>query len=85
MLVRTEPATITAWEAEIAADPNGADIVWKSQAVDGRRLKLVVDQAHGAFSGSRVSEGALEAGATHWVRVRETGQTQWSPWHAPFR
>ncbi|MHC1767434.1 MAG: hypothetical protein AB9869_24670 [Verrucomicrobiia bacterium] len=84
-LVRTEPATITAWEAEIAADPNGADIVWKSQAVDGRRLNLVVDQAHGAFSGSRVSEGALEAGTTHWVRVREAGQTHWSPWHAPFR
>ncbi len=37
-LVLTEPGATAAWEAEIAADPNGADIVWKSHSVGGQHV-----------------------------------------------
>jgi hypothetical protein len=84
-VVRTEGGTNAGWEVEVATDPNGADIIWKSHAVDVSRVDVVVDQGHGTFSGGGVGKLALEAGATHWVRVREVGQADWSFWHMPFR
>lgn len=84
-LVRTEPGAIARWEAEVAADADGADIVWKSRPVDASSATLIVDKAHGAFTGSAAGELTLKPGFTYWVRVREAAQGNWSPWHMPFR
>ncbi|MFO1499490.1 MAG: hypothetical protein U1G07_14025 [Verrucomicrobiota bacterium] len=84
-LVRSETGALTAWQAEVAADPEGGDIVWKSRPVNASSATLVVDQAHGAFIGSSAGKMALEAGVVYWVRVREEKQAGWSPWHAPFK
>jgi hypothetical protein len=84
-IVRTEPGPTAAWQAEVATDPEGAGIVWKSHVVDVSRVNLAVDQAHGVFTGTCAKKLALGAGIIHWVRVREVGQTDWSPWHMPFR
>ena len=81
---RTRPAESIPWEAEVASDPEGKDIVWKSRPVDGKTVSLTVDGSHGQFSGSMADKPALPDN-TLWVRVRETGRQDWSPWHAPFR
>ncbi len=84
-IVRTGSAETWAWEAQVATDPDGKDIVWASKPVEGSSVSLTVDGAHGAFTGSCARRQALDVGPTYWVRVREVGQTDWSPWHTPFR
>lgn len=78
------PANLT-WEAQIATDPDGKDIVWTSAVPAAAEQNLVVDNAHGKFTGSCEGKQSLDAGPTYWVQVRETGNAQWSPWHMPFR
>jgi len=91
-IVAAEPPTLTrtsleeslSWEAEVAADAEGKDIVWQSKPAAGTVASLPIDEAHGGFTGGRTGTGSLAAGATHWLRVRGVGQSDWSPWHAPF-
>jgi hypothetical protein len=51
-LRRTEPTLVSAWEAQVATDPEGKDIVWKSRPSEASSMSLTVDGAHGAFTGS---------------------------------
>lgn len=86
----TKAEAAISWEAEVATDAEGRDMVWQSKPVDGKAQTMPVDAAQGAFAGSRAGKSSLAAGAAHWVRVRwmqvrQAGQPDWSPWHAPFR
>lgn len=80
------------WEAQVAADPEGKDIVWTS-AMSTDAAALTIDAAHGTFGGSRNGQRTLEAGQTYWLRLRQTAEptassstwTEWTAWHAPFR
>lgn len=92
-ITAARPATITRtassanlpWEAQIATDPEGKDIVWTSTTAVAADQNLAVNSGHGKFTGSCEGEETLGAGPTYWVQVRETGKSQWSPWHMPFR
>lgn len=83
-IFRTAAETNMAWQVQVATDPNGRNVVWESKAADVTALSMTVDDAHGAFIGNRAAKTSLEAGSTHWVRIRQVGQASWSPWHMPF-
>jgi hypothetical protein len=84
-IYRTGSLSASAWESEVATDSEGKDIVWTSKPVEASSVSLTVDSVHNAFTGSCTGKKSLDAGATHWVRVRQAGQPEWSPWHMPFR
>ncbi len=84
-ILRTGSTDAPPWEVEVATDPNGEDVVWKSRSTGGNSVSLAVDAAHGTFQGSRTGEPSLKVGVTHWVRIRLVGEPEWSPWHTPFR
>jgi hypothetical protein len=85
VITRTAPATGSGWELELAADPEGRDVVWRSKPMADDTMSLTVDPAHGAFAGSRADKCGLAAGQDYWARIRRLGEQNWSPWHAPFR
>jgi hypothetical protein len=84
IIVRTGSTRASAWEVEIATDPNGEDVVWKSHPAEESSTSLTVDGAQGSFKGSCTGKPSLDVGVTHWVRIRQVGEPQWSPWHMPF-
>ena len=84
-LVRTASDGPAAWQAEVATDPEGKDIVWKSKPAEASSVSLTVDGADGAFTGSCAGKQALDGNQIHWLRVRKMDQAEWSPWHMPFR
>jgi len=83
------------WEAELAADADGRQVVWQSSLLAGGD-RAQVDAKTGRFVGSPAGGGRLAAGARYWCRVREkfveksaeksdVGEwSQWSPWHQCF-
>lgn len=81
----TELAQKTAWEVEVATDPEGQDIVWKSRPAEVGTASMALDAAHGVFAGSCAGKSALKQGILHWLRIRAVGDSAWSPWHMPFR
>ncbi|HWB59203.1 MAG TPA: hypothetical protein VG733_06915, partial [Chthoniobacteraceae bacterium] len=81
---RTRAGESVAWEAQVASDAGGKEIVWNSGPVAAATASVIVDVAHGQFGDKWLGKTALIPG-TYWVRVREAGQQEWSPWHAPFR
>jgi hypothetical protein len=84
-LVRTNVPLSAPWQVELAADPDGADVVWQSLPQPASETTVLIDPAHGAFAGSRSGPNTLRDGATYWVRVREGQSAPGSPWHMPFR
>jgi hypothetical protein len=71
---------------ELAADADGKQTVWKSNAIkeDGR---VQVDAASGLFLGALAGKDKLGSGATYYCRVRQRGDGEWSawsPWHQGF-
>ena len=62
--------------------------VWKSKPVAGTGLKVTVDAASGAFSGSRAAKGCLAPDKLYFCRVRQQsaggGWSEWSAWHQGF-
>ena len=89
LLRRTQADGIKEWQAQVALDPEGHDIVWTSRPASSRDLELKVDTEHGALEGSCEGKGLLPGGRLCWIRLREiTGaatQSDWTAWHAPFR
>jgi hypothetical protein len=85
VITRTPGAAGTSWEAEVAADPQGQDVVWRSKPMAPEAMNLTVDSADGDFSGSRADKTGLAVGQDYWTRIRRRGETEWAPWHAPFR
>lgn len=85
VVTRTSGAAGTGWEAEVASDPEGRDVVWRSKPMAADAMKLTVDSTGGEFSGSRAGKTGLAAGQDYWTRIRRRGESEWAPWHAPFR
>jgi hypothetical protein len=84
-IVRTASDLTVPWQAEVATDSDGKDIVWKFKPAEANSISLTVEEAHGAFTGSCAGKQALMENRSHWVRVRKTDRAEWSPWHMPFR
>ena len=87
VLVKTPyhgPGELAAWEAEVAADPDGKAVVWASKPV-GSVDRVKVDRSAGAFAGPLAGKAALAPGATYWCRARQQSKDKtwsaWSPWH----
>lgn len=80
---------VTVWEAQVAADPEGRDIVWTSRPANGTATTLTLGAIQGAFSGSCAAQKRFANGGTYWVRLRErkgaNAWSEWTSWHAPFR
>lgn len=81
------PGNQNAWQVELAADPSGDAIVWRSgEHKDPQRIRIDVDS--GVFTGRLGAGGQLSPAATYFCRIRQqsdSGQwSQWSPWHQPF-
>jgi hypothetical protein len=85
VITRTPRAAGSGWEAEVAADPDGRDVVWRSKPMASDAMTVTVDSAGGEFSGDRADKTGLAAGQDYWTRIRRRGETEWAPWHAPFR
>lgn len=85
VIERTLPAEASEWEVEIAADPDGKSPVWNSRVVPGDAGRLTVDAECGVFLGGSTGMPVPDSGRTYWVRIREAGKPDWSPWHSPFR
>jgi hypothetical protein len=82
------PGKAGSWEAEIATDYNGMDVVFKSaEAVDRESIKISRD--NGNFTGSLASGDRLVSGALYYCRVRQKSSggswSDWSRWHQPFK
>jgi len=81
------PGQPAAWEVQLAADPDGREVVWQSKP-QGKAERLKADATTGAFCGPLARQAALAAGATYFCRVRQQGPggawSDWSRWHQPF-
>ncbi|MCX5682473.1 MAG: hypothetical protein NT049_02155 [Planctomycetota bacterium] len=87
VLVKTPyhgPGEMAAWEAQVAADPDGQAVVWASKPVLAAD-RVTVDKSAGAFSGPLAGKTALAPAATYWCRARQQSKDKtwsaWSPWH----
>lgn len=67
-LIRSR-GTQGSWEVEIASDPEGKAVAWRSPPQPG--------------SAERVTADAPLAPGTYFARIRGGGA--WSPWHQPFQ
>jgi len=85
IVTRAATAGDKPWEIEVATDPDGHDIIWRSKPAPASAPDLTIDKSHGTFLGSRAGMESLTPGATHWLRIRFTNDEKWSPWHAPFK
>jgi len=90
VLVKTPyrgPGKLAAWEVQLAADPDGKQVVWKSKTLK-EEGKVKVESAAGEFAGALAGKDGLAPGATCWCRVRQQGDngtwSDWSPWHQGF-
>jgi len=76
------------WEAEVATDDQGRDMVWKSRPIESPQ-KVTIDNDNGQFVGTLAGQERLAAKTIHFVRVREQDSagrwSDWSRWHQPFR
>jgi hypothetical protein len=84
VITRTSAAAGSGWEVEVAADRDGHDVVWQSKPMAADTMNLTVDSANGEFTGSHSGKPGLAVGRDYWTRIRQRGETGWSPWHAPF-
>lgn len=86
-LIKTPLEDCEAWEVEIAADPEGKEIVWRSKELDDDRVK--VTSANGDFDGEASKRKKLPGGKTYWCRARQKAEdkawSNWSHWHQSFK
>jgi hypothetical protein len=92
-LIKTPSEGAREWEAEIAADPEGRQVVWKSKPmpVTPGAARMTANRETGTFAGdgAGAAKGEFVGGKDYTCRCRErdaAGQwSPWSPWHQPFR
>ncbi len=81
------PGEMAAWEVQLAADPDGKQVVWQSKP-QGKEERVRVDEKAGAFVGGLDGKTALAAGGSYWCRVRQQAAngawSEWSRWHQVF-
>ena len=87
VLVKTPwhgPGEMAAWEAQVAADPDGQSVAWSSKPVTAAD-RVTADKSSGTFAGVLAGKAALAPAATYWCRARQQGKDKtwsaWSPWH----
>jgi|WetSurMetagenome_2_1015567.scaffolds.fasta_scaffold41032_3 hypothetical protein len=78
------PGAMAAWEAEVASDADGKQVVWQSKP-QGKEDRVTVDAKSGSFVGALAGKTALAPGATYGCRVRQQAAggawSDWSRWH----
>jgi hypothetical protein len=85
----TGPASLQAWQLELATDPTGETPAWKSNEL-GVGSRVSVNATTGAFQGTHAKASGLDTGGIYYVRARQRTDTSsewsdWSRWHQPFR
>jgi hypothetical protein len=87
-LIKTLLPDCEDWEAEIAADEDGKEVVWKSEGL-GKKERVTVNAANGKFSGAAAKKKELPGGGTYWCRARQKAKgkdwSAWSHWHQAFK
>ncbi len=81
------PGNPGSWEAEIATDYSGTDVVFRSDE-KGNGESITVSTGNGQFTGSLASGDKLISGGVYYCRVRQKSSagswSDWSRWHQPF-
>ena len=82
------PGRLAAWEVELAADPDGESVVWRSKRLEGSE-RVTVSATTGTFTGPSAATAQLAQDALYYARVRQQSATgarsAWSRWHQEFR
>lgn len=77
------------WQAQIATDSGGNDVVWDSGERATTELKMVVDDSAGVFAGSLEGRSSLGSGSIYFAKTRQQQSggdwSEWSTWHSPFQ
>ncbi len=81
------PGNLSAWEVQVASDPEGRDMVYSSNMLDTRE-SLVINQDNGSFSGSHSGLNELSPDYSYFCRIRQKSTngewSDWSRWHQNF-
>lgn len=81
------PGDLAAWEVQIAMDPDGQRLVFKSEIL-GRKKQMTVTPLQGDFLGALREKSELSPRFTYFCRVRQKNSfgiwSDWSQWHQPF-
>lgn len=73
----------SAWQAQVAVDLTGEEVVWDSGVIEGAGDRVRVDAQYGSFTGRLAGRGELEPGKRYTVRVRQRdADGVWSAWSA---
>lgn len=87
-LIKMPSSDCAAWQAEIAADLEGRQVVWQSGSIPAGDGRLAVTSNTGTFTGSASGKTALPGGPTYFCRCRQQNPagvwSDWSGWHQPF-
>jgi hypothetical protein len=82
------PGSQQSWQLELAADPIGQHVVWRSNPTNEVR-QVQVSVETGTFVGRLAGEHELASDEMYYGRVRQQSDSgrwsAWSPWHQPFR
>lgn len=76
-----------AWEAEIAADDAGDQVVWRSNLLtEPEQVQVGGDTGH--FENQLSGKNQLDASQIYYIRIRQQSDSgewsDWSAWHQPF-
>ena len=87
-LIRTPSADCAGWQAEVAADPDGKQVVWRSRTGKPTASRVAVSARTGSFVGKASGSTALPRGPMYFCRTRQQDRagawSDWSGWHQPF-
>ena len=83
-----EPRRPGPWQLEVAADPDGNTIVFRSASLPPSNRRVQIDTSNGRFVGTHASRSSLQEERTYYLRVRQRdvqgAWSAWSHWHQPF-
>ncbi len=87
-LIKTPLENCEDWEAEIAADADGKEVVWRSKGLR-KDARAKVASTTGKFEGAAAKKQELPGGKTYWCRARQKAKgkewSEWSSWHQAFK
>lgn len=81
------PASMAAWEVQLATDSEGKEVVFKSSEL-GKIESMLIDSEHGNFTGKLEGQTGLSSEFTYFCKVRQKSAnglwSDWSHWHQNF-